>query len=257
MAKLDPQEKIRRALARKAITDEKNRIKREGVERRKAESAARREAKEAEVLQRRADKVATRLAKAEKEEADKIRKLYIKKMEYQEHLDIIYNMCLAANRPGLSDFGRKKAGRCVGTLLFELPFKFIGWKSEAYIIATAIKRETEGKGLPPTHEHIYPRQFDGEFLICHMEVMGYMSKATFEEYVNVFCQTAHVTRQENEDLGRYQKAHKFIAPEIAYDAAEVKVVYFDSGRRFHRLEEVAPQKVLHAYFGRRTHIKDK
>ena len=237
--KLDPIEKARRATERKAKSDEKKRLYREGVERRAAERLAKRIAKE-EAL------VAARLARAQQRER-----------EYNEQLDIIYDMCLAVRNRKLTEYGRRKAGRMIGTLIFELPFRFIGWKSKSYMEARTFKKMTDGTTLAPTHEHVYPRQFDGEFLLCHMQTMGGMSRETFSKYIDIFRQTAHVLKQENMNLEQYQKAHRFISPEAAYLAAGVEVVQCEGGQTFHRLEEVAPQKVLHAFFGYRNHIEDK
>ncbi len=233
MAKLDPKEKVRRAAIRKAKSDEKKRIYAEGVAQRKVQRAIKALAKTTALeTKRHANQLAVELTR-------------------QKRRAIVHRMVLAAYVPGMDAEELKMAGRKIGTLIFELSFRFMGWKSAAYLTTKAEKKQA-GEAFQPTHEHIYPRQFDGEFLMCHMITMGDLSFDLFCDYMDVFCQTAHVLNNENKTLEKYQKADIFISPETAYDAAGIKVEQASGNYTFYRLEEVAPPEVLCSFFGRRS-----
>ena len=139
-----------------------------------------------------------------------------------------------------------RAGRMLGTLLFEVPFNFIGWESDNYIAAKEADKTTK-----PTPEHIYPRQFDGEFILSHLTTKGEISYDMFSRYVDVFSQTAKVLSEENVRLEKYQKSHLFVQPELSYMAAGVNVTT-DPNTEILRLEEVAPPEVIDGFFGARV-----
>ena len=224
-----------RAIA-KAERDERNRLERERIDNNKREQAKKKAIKIREAWLRKQKRI--------NDKADRLHGVYHAMLG-------LYQAAMTSTTTSCVNY--QVYGRLIGTHIFELNPRFMGWKSDAYLAAREKQKQETGKALSPTDEHIYPRQFDGEFLLCHMITMGGMSWNEFLDYVDVFTQVAHVMPNENTSLIEYQKSHTFVSPEDAYEKAGIAVKDCGTECYYRRLEDVAPQKVLHAYFGRRVH----
>lgn len=142
---------------------------------------------------------------------------------------------------------RQLVGRCIANDIRDSgTIKYIGWESPDY-------KRSHRKTL----DHIYPLQVAGEFIISHYMVTKDFQLDWYKKYIDVFCQVAKVTSEENDILGRGnyapQSTQNFLHPEKAYEDADIELKF----KKITRLESVAPRRVLRHYFGNRIKDFDK
>jgi len=173
-----------------------------------------------------------------------------RELRFVKKLHTLFPMIENAWFVGMDDEDIQWVGRAIGTIVFDVPTRYIGWRSEKYHEARVKTSET-GNAIKPSPEHIYPRQLCGELLVHHMMINEGLEFDHFVAYVNVFRQIAHVLSDENQDMKEYQGRSTFICPEHAYEVAGIRMIEMHDGEKLLRLEDVTPPDVLETVFGER------
>lgn len=192
--------------------------------------------------------------KEEQEREKKLRRRHNRRL-WLRHCHDVYLMTLGLLEHKLQPSDQSRMGRKIAVALREIPNVHIPWISKECLKAKA-------QGILPVQEHIYPLQVDGEILFTHLYLaqegkVPIFSFRQFVRYARVFLQVAKTTSQENKNLGCYgrespQHTELFITPEWAYRMVGMKFPPIEvEFTPINRIENVAPKKVLKAFFGDR------
>lgn len=173
-----------------------------------------------------------------------------RELRLQKKMRTLFPMIENAWFDGMDSEEIQWVGRAIGTIVFDVPARYIGWRSESFHEAY-IQAKKNGETLKPSPEHIYPRQFCGELLVYHMLLYEGIEFDQFILYVNVFRQIAHVLSAENHDMKGFQGRDTFVCPEHAYKLAGIHMVSTGDGEELLRIEDVAPLDVLEVVYGER------
>lgn len=132
--------------------------------------------------------------------------------------------------------------RAIGNTLYDYPVNYTGYASKL-ALSTKYKFYKEGKKYSFSYDHIWPRQYAGRQILLTAYNYSIPLKSTIIDLVTQFSQVRYVTKQENNQLVKFQNAKQFEHPDISYKQAGVECVEWPANTKITKLEQLYPELV--------------